>query len=747
MADFEEKTPDKESIKQIEADNEKEWIKGLKAKNKGFLVENLSFVERESIAEWIEKRRQESIGEHNELEDNIDEYDEVYRMERKEVIGSDGTLPNYRSPMTTVAMEVVHGKLMNTFFTPKDIATVLPTEEGDIPKVRKLNTFMNWSAKNELDMFTSIDRLFHYSEKVGEAPYMLTWVKEYKTKVDRKPIPDPQDTSRNLVDPDTMETLFQEVEEEKLVYNAPKLEPFSRKDYFQPKSALMDKIPEWEMRRVRITYDEYLREELAGRMYAGSINDIDDWSTETADTSKVDYEGRQIPTGKWEKEFIEFYGRIRIKVVKDDAEDELEDVQELEDEYIAIIEPQSGVLCQLRKNKFPLKERSIGIDYFIPDDDGRRKGIGMVEFMENMQKAYDVLFNQFIFGTTQSNNPFGFFQPTGNQRDEPLKIKNGYLYPTSDPNSINIVQLPAPDQSISFMMELINQWAQLLFGISDFAAGTESKVDTDAPAKKVEIIVAQGNVRMNNIIKRKNKTIKDILRRWFLLYQANMPPNKFMRIIGEDSDNPFEFKAITLDDFALKGLPDFELTGNILNSNKTLEANKRIAIFQLLTAPIGGQPNPFYNSVTPQGVQGLHQLVKWLIDGLEETGLSSFLPDPPGENVQTPEEENARFIQGDSGEPTPGEDHINHARVHNQLITDPTLPDELKQMVAEHIQKHIQMAQQELQQKLILAQQGIQPGAGGPGRGGSSGAAAGGAAGAAAAGAAGANDGPNGGPF
>ncbi|KKK64241.1 hypothetical protein LCGC14_2986220, partial [marine sediment metagenome] len=266
------------------------------------------------------------------------------------------------------------------------------------------------------------------------------------------------------------------------------------------------------------------------------------------------------------------------------------------------------------------------------------------------------------------------------------------------------------DTSITFMMELINQWAQLLFGISDFAAGTESKVDTDAPAKKVEIIVAQGNVRMNNIIKRKNKTIKDILRRWFLLYQANMPPNKYTRIVGESSENPFKFEAINLEDFALKSIPDFELTGNILNSNKTLEANKRIAIYQLLVQ------NAFYNPNTQPGLQNLHQLTKWLIDGLEETGLSSFLPEPPGENIQTPEEENARFLQGDQGEPTQGEDHRHHIKVHNTLIIDPTIPDNIKRNVAQHIQQTIQMAKDELTQQIVLQQQGIQPGQQQPGQ-------------------------------
>ena len=466
-----------------------------------------------------------------------------------------------------------------------------------------------------------------------------------------------------------------------------------------------------------MTYDHYIREELQGKMYAGSIRDMEDWNTESSDTNKVTYEGNQIPVGKWEKEFIVFYGRLRVNTVKEDAEDELEDTQELEDEFIAIVNIDDGVLCQLRKNRFPLKERPIGMDYFLPDDDGRRRGIGMTEFMENLQKGYDVLYNQYIFGTHQSNNPIIFMTKTGNMRDEPMKIKNGYIYPVGDAAGVNVVQLPAPDQSLTIMMETLIQWAQLLFGISDFAAGTESKIDKDAPAKKVEIIVDQGNVRMNNIIKRKKRTIEDILRRWFLLYQANMPPNKYMRIVGESQDDPWKFENINLEDFALKSIPDFELTGNVLNSNKQLEANKRIAIFQLITAPVGGQPNPFFNSITQKGVQGLHQAMKWLIDGLDEIGLSSFLPNPPGENVQTPQEENARFLQGDSGEPEEGEDHLAHNKVHNEMIIDNTTPDEVKQLVAKHMQKHIKLLQAQITQQLVLQQAGISGQQGQPGQG------------------------------
>ncbi|GAF81565.1 unnamed protein product, partial [marine sediment metagenome] len=425
------------------------------------------------------------------------------------------------------------------------------------------------------------------------------------------------------------------------------------------------KQPSWEARRIRLTYDQYLKDELQGKMYPGSIKNIKDWGGTGEDTNKEDYEGDAIPVGKWEKEFFEFYLKLRITTVKRGKDNEIEEYQELEDEFIAIINIEDEVLCSLRKNKFPLKQRPIGMDYFLPDDEGRRSGLGIMEFMDSIQTGYDALYNQFIFGVIQSNNPFGFFTPMGNQRDEPIKIKNGYMYPTADANAINIVKLPPPDESLQLIMDLVRYWAQMLFGISDYSAGMESKIDPSAPAKKVEIVVAQGNVRLNTIIKRKNKTLQDIFKRWYLLYRDNMPPNKFMRIAGEDRDNPWKFEAVNMSDFALKSIPDFELTGNILNVNKTFEANKALAIYNLLIQ------NPFFTPKTTQGLQALHSVTKWLIDKLDETGLSAFLPPAQGETINTPEEENARFLQGDYGEPTEGEDHQDHIIKHRNFILDP----------------------------------------------------------------------------
>ena len=700
----EQKTPDKEIIKEIEADNEKDYLKELKKKNKGYLIDNLSFIEKERIASWVEARIKETKTDHDNRCDEYDRYDEVYRMLREEVPGSDGEMPNYRSPVSTVTLEVLHANIMNQFFLPKEVGRVLPVEESDVKKVGKLSTFLNWSMENEMELFAQIDRLFHSSGKIGECPYLVHWIKEYGTEIEREIVYNPANPGEPLIDPDTQQAVYQEVEKTKLLYSGPSLETFSRKDYYQPKNAIMDKEPEWEARKVRMTYDEYLRDQLQGKLFDGTIEDVFESGGHVISSAsgKVDYEGDQIPLGKWEQEFIEFYGRFRINVLKKDVDNAVEDLEEeLEDEFICLTHLPSGTLCALRKNKFPLKMRPIGMDYFIADDEGRRRGIGVIEFMDGIQKSYDRLFNQFVYGVIQSNNPIVYFTPFGNMRNEPLKIQNGFQYPTADPNSVKIFQLPAPNDSIRVVLEMINQWAQLLFGISDFTAGIESRIDPSAPARKAQIVVAQGNVRMNAIIKRKVKTMKDIFFRWYLLYRDNMPKNKFIRVTGSDKENPWEFQAINLSDFALKALPDFELTGNVLSADKNLEAQKRLAIYDKFLT------NPLFNPQTTQGLRAIYELTRWLADGMDEIGgLSRIIPKGPEENVATPEEENARMIQGETGEPTEGEDHVYHMRIHNELIIDPTIPEPIKQEAVRHNIKHGELMKKEITMQIVMQRGG-----------------------------------------
>lgn len=681
---------------------EKADLEGMKKRNK-YLLMGVTDEEKKAIANHIISLYDDAKGEHEELCDKLSSWDECSRLVRKEVIGSQGDLPNYRLPVSLLTHEVIHANVMNVFFSPQDIMRVLPTAVEDVPKVNNISVFGNWSMKNEMDIFKCFDMLSHASIKNGEAVGMIYWERVFGVDIERIPMRDAEGEIQ--YDPETKELIYQEKEVTKILYDAPKFEIIDRKDYIQPPYSLMNQSPEWEGRIVRISYDTFLRDELQGKYYPESIDLIQGWpDTSKTENEKQDYEGNDMLVPKWNKEFLEFYGRLRINVIEEDLTgEEAVKAHELEDEFIAVVHIESRTLCQLRKNRFPMKMRPFIVDYFVPDDTGRRAGLGVYELMDPLQKCYDNLYNQFIYGVELSNNPIAFYTPTGNMRDERFKIEKGFAYPTSDPNSVKLFSFPPPNNSMREAMDLVQQWAQFLFGISDYAAGMQSNIDPEASGKKVQLIVEQGNVRLNMIIKRKNDTLKEIFKRWFLLYKANMPPNKFMRVAGEQND-PWKFNAITYEDFALQSLPDFELTGNILNANKQLEANKAIAIYQLLV------PNFLFNVQTTPGLALYTSLTKWFIDKIGDAELSRFIPSTDTAGVTyTPEEENALMLQGEEVEPQPNEDVTHHLNVHMARMNDPQCPDMIKPLFARHITATIQLAKQQMAQKLAMQQAGVGP--------------------------------------
>jgi hypothetical protein len=687
--------------KQNEEDYQ-DYIDRIKDKNKRYLLK-LSQAEKERIVETvIEDWYKKDLPHHQDICDKIDKYDEQWRMTRKEVKGTEN-VPNYRQALSTVILEVVHANVMNVFFGQKDILAVLPTEPNDVSKIPKVNTFMNWSALNELKMFKKCDRMFHNSGKTGGAPYKISWTKEYGMITKRRKLFNPFDPAQPLVDPETNEVLEQEYDEAKLLYDGPVLEVFSRKDWIIPENAVDDKKPAHEIHRMIKTKDDLIRGIQNGSYYSDILTEDPEkpyikfeQAAEVSEIEKKDREDQDIPLAKDEKTVLEGYGGYILHEEDDEID---ENITELEQEYIFTVCLEDRTLIAARKNKFPLKERSIGLCPFMPDDEGRIDPIGVMEFMENIQLEYDALHNEGLQSVILQNEPILLYTPMGNQKAEPTKIQAGYAYPSANPEGAKIFQFPGPSAQLFAFMKIVLDWAEKVFPMGEYAAGKISEIDPDAPARKVERILEQINTRLNLIVKRYNIVMKSIFRKLFLLYQDNMPPNKFMRITGTTSGKWTEkdFIKVNLSDFALKSIPDFELTGNILASNKVLEARKATAIYDRMLQ------NVLFDPRRPEGAQAYHHITKWWLDKMDALGVSDFLPEPQ-EQSRTPEEENVIMLEGGEVEPDERDNHLQHIRKVNELIANPTIPVEIKRTALAHLQKHYKLLQMQMQKEIMFGQ-------------------------------------------
>ena len=113
--------------------------------------------------------------------------------------------------------------------------------------------------------------------------------------------------------------------------------------------------------------------------------------------------------------------------------------------------------------------------------------------------------------------------------------------------------------------------------------------------------------------------------------------------------------------------------------------------------------NVFFSPQTQQGLQALRSLTKWVIDKLDDAGLSRFLPKIQNEGIiYTPEEENARMLQGDEIEPLENEDHVSHLRSHAMFLNDPNTPEQIKPIIGEHIKSTIEMIKQSMARNMVM---------------------------------------------
>ena len=87
-------------------------------------------------------------------------------------------------------------------------------------------------------------------------------------------------------------------------------------------------------------------------------------------------------------------------------------------------------------------------------------------------------------------------------------------------------------------------------------------------------------------------------------------------------------------------------------------------------------------------MQAYYKITKWWLDKMDAMGVSKFIPQPKGDFIQSPEEENAMLLQGDKPEANERDNHLNHMRSHNRLISNPAVPPEVKKNAVEHLREH-----------------------------------------------------------
>ena len=260
------------------------------------------------------------------------------------------------------------------------------------------------------------------------------------------------------------------------------------------------------------------------------------------------------------------------------------------------------------------------------------------------------------------------------------------------------------DQVLFQVLGLIQNYSEQFTSTSDYLLGRESKGTKTPTATGTTAIIEQGLVLYTVMIKRLFRSFKKELGLIYTMDQLFLPEEKQYRVMG---DMDFAFPKIKRTDF--EGKLDVVPVGDPSYANRGIrrqEAGEMMA--GLINNPVIGKPSPQEPVQKPEVIYAATK--QWLDTFDSFNGLSKLLPDLP-EPPLSPEAENALFMQGDSPEPKPGEDHLEHMKSHQQFKSSEfyaTMPSDYRVLVDAHMQKTMAVAYQEQAMRAQLG--GGQPG-------------------------------------
>ena len=376
--------------------------------------------------------------------------------------------------------------------------------------------------------------------------------------------------------------------------------------------------------------------------------------------------------------------------------------------YVFTVDYDSSTLVRATNRKMKVGDKEYVaqhfVDYhFIPNPEGYYS-FGFGHFLEQLNEMGNTAFNQIFDAGRISNQPFGFYGRRLGMKKKELKLHPGRMEEVEDASQVYFPNMQRVDQVLFQVLGLIQNYSEQFTSTSDYLLGRESKGTKTPTATGTTAIIEQGLVLYTVMIKRLFRSFKKELGLIYTMDQLFLPEEKQYRVMG---DMDFAFPKIKRTDF--EGKLDVVPVGDPSYANRGIrrqEAGEMMA--GLINNPVIGKPSPQEPVQKPEVIYAATK--QWLDTFDSFNGLSKLLPDLP-EPPLSPEAENALFMQGDSPEPKPGEDHLEHMKSHQQFKSSEfyaTMPSDYRVLVDAHMQKTMAVAYQEQAMRAQLG--GGQPG-------------------------------------
>ena len=503
-------------------------------------------------------------------------------------------------PIEAFTIEGLLPRFLKVCYGATPIVWVKGTSDDDLAQAPIVQQALNFQLTKKIKIYRRMKQVFKNTVMQGDGIAKCVWEEETKiiNKVvyylqnpltgevyndeQGKPIEVKNDTEVPPINEQgfPQEKIKKILSEEKKIYDGPKIYSRNIKQVIIPKDANTPEIDEldWICDTYERTIDWCKRrvgDEDEGKFNAKAVRELEeDILVKNPATYKENHNYSKILISEWhgkydvnddglDEEIVVFIGSANITGTSTSK-----DAQ------------QNSKLLGWMISPYPKRPF---FHYQIIPMDNSFYGKGVPEFLIGIRNLIDAVFNQMIDRGSISNNP-PLAVPTDHDPDE-NPYGPGVQWPTDNPAAYRVIELPKSEQLEFSKMEFLLGLVQKLFGVTDYALGSESSIASNRTASGIMTIVGEGNIKFDDMI-RALQDVNEDLYDFIVQLNADLLEDEFVFNVTGSQDNPF--KKITKKDWI--GNFDFESAGNSININREIEQNRATLAYNTAINSFGKNP-------------------------------------------------------------------------------------------------------------------------------------------------------------
>lgn len=566
----------------------------------------------------------------------------------------------------------------------KDSLRAVPTSENDIDNQDNYSTFAKWTMrKDELDFLTEGDDYIHNKITQGVAYFDIYWKVWYEWVDHHIPKKDGGyriETKKDRFEKGVIENISN-VDDILLPKYGKKIQdlPHIIRIIHKYVHEILDNSKRKIYTNVNRETINKFKMVVLNKMKENEIDDAKKEALGLTDVTDEDVKSYPIDLYKWQG--------IYTKNGKTEK-------------YQFIIEPITRTFLAgkpLRKIRRDGKYTIVGGPFSKVV--GQIPGRSLPRIIMHPINAFNNTWNQKSDFQYVENCPFGFYKPDENYQEQEYNLEPGVLYPSDDPQNINI---PNFSRSMAWAyndIRLLFEVIEKITGAASYFQTSERKVSGTATR---DILVAQhSQTRFGIWVTRIQSEFCEALNMVMKLYQDVAPPSLAKRVLGEDGKRIFPKLSVK----DLRGNYDLVMSPDITGGSRVYDAQMKAQGLAMLQNSIWVDPR-----INPKGNYNLYA------DTMKAQGfldVERYLgPEPKAEvgSAKEIQDEWARFMQGEEVELIPGENPMEHLAGHEKQRAEKYY--ELPEAYRENFDKHLfatrlqfvrfvrQMRQQEMADRL-----------------------------------------------